>query len=135
MSEFFSVIKNVRVVFLKITIIILVFLVTNHFSYIYFGVGIRIGYLRVLIVRGFLLLFLWCSIISKNFRIIIRHFLPLGVNGVSKIFIPLIEILGVLIRPITLAVRLATNIRCGHAVLLMFRYFLIRRNFIMVNIV
>jgi F0F1-type ATP synthase membrane subunit a len=40
-----------------------------------------------------------------------------------KIFIPLIELLGVLIRPITLAIRLATNISCGHVVLLMFRFF------------
>jgi len=38
-------------------------------------------------------------------------------------FIPLIELLGVLIRPMTLAIRLATNISCGHVVLLMFRFF------------
>lgn len=49
--------------------------------------------------------------------------MPLGVEGLSKIFIPLIEVLGVLIRPITLAIRLATNIRCGHVVLLIFRFF------------
>lgn len=53
----------------------------------------------------------------------IRHFLPLGIEGLLKLFIPLLEIIGVLIRPLTLAVRLATNIRCGHVVLLMFRYF------------
>jgi len=34
-----------------------------------------------------------------------------------------IELLGVLIRPITLAIRLATNISCGHVVLLIFRFF------------
>ena len=55
--------------------------------------------------------------------VIISHFLPLGIEGLLKMFIPLLEIIGVLIRPITLAVRLATNIRCGHVVLLMFRYF------------
>jgi F-type H+-transporting ATPase subunit a len=53
----------------------------------------------------------------------VGHFLPTGVTGLLRVFIPLIEILGVLIRPITLAVRLATNIRCGHVVLLMFGYF------------
>jgi F0F1-type ATP synthase membrane subunit a len=47
----------------------------------------------------------------------------LGVQGLLKVFIPLIELLGVLIRPMTLAIRLATNIRCGHVVLLMFRFF------------
>jgi len=53
----------------------------------------------------------------------VRHYLPLGVEGLLKIFIPVIELLGVLIRPITLAIRLATNIRCGHVVLLIFSFF------------
>jgi F0F1-type ATP synthase membrane subunit a len=53
----------------------------------------------------------------------IAHFLPTGIRGLLKLFIPLLEIVGVVIRPLTLAVRLATNIRCGHVVLLMFRYF------------
>jgi len=53
----------------------------------------------------------------------VSHFLPTGVTGLLRLFIPLIEILGVMIRPITLAVRLATNIRCGHVVLLIFGYF------------
>jgi len=53
----------------------------------------------------------------------VSHYLPLGAEGLLKIFIPVIELLGVLIRPLTLAVRLATNIRCGHVVLLMFRFF------------
>lgn len=54
---------------------------------------------------------------------IISHFLPLGITGILKLFIPVLEIVGVVIRPLTLAVRLATNIRCGHVVLLIFRYF------------
>jgi len=53
----------------------------------------------------------------------ISHFLPLGIDGLLKIFIPVLEIIGVIIRPFTLAIRLATNIRCGHVVLLMFRFF------------
>jgi len=56
----------------------------------------------------------------------VSHFLPIGVTGLLRVFIPLIEILGVIIRPITLAVRLATNIRCGHVVLLIFGYFSLR---------
>ena len=52
----------------------------------------------------------------------LRHFLPSGIEGLLKIFIPVLELIGVLIRPITLAIRLATNIRCGHVVLLIFRF-------------
>lgn len=47
----------------------------------------------------------------------------MGIQGVLKLFIPVLEVVGVLIRPMTLAIRLATNIRCGHVVLLMFRFF------------
>lgn len=54
---------------------------------------------------------------------IVRHFLPIGIRGVLKVFIPVLEIIGVVIRPLTLAVRLATNISCGHVVLLIFSYF------------
>jgi len=54
---------------------------------------------------------------------IISHFLPLGIEGLLKIFIPVLELVGVLIRPLTLAIRLATNIRCGHVALLIFRFF------------
>jgi F-type H+-transporting ATPase subunit a len=53
----------------------------------------------------------------------LRHFLPVGIQGVLKVFIPVLELIGVIIRPLTLAIRLATNIRCGHVVLLMFRFF------------
>jgi F-type H+-transporting ATPase subunit a len=61
-------------------------------------------------------------ILNRVFRIL-SHFLPRGIEGLLKIFIPVLEIIGVLIRPLTLAVRLATNISCGHVVLLMFRFF------------
>lgn len=53
----------------------------------------------------------------------IRHFLPRGIRGLLKIFIPILELIGVLIRPLTLAIRLATNISCGHVVLLIFSFF------------
>lgn len=65
----------------------------------------------------------------------LRHFLPLGVQGVLKVFIPVLELIGVMIRPLTLAVRLATNIRCGHVVLLMFRFFAFNvANYLVVSI-
>jgi len=65
----------------------------------------------------------------------LRHYLPLGVEGVLKLFIPVIELLGVIIRPLTLAVRLATNIRCGHVVLLIFSYFVFNISFYLVFLI
>jgi F-type H+-transporting ATPase subunit a len=59
----------------------------------------------------------------NNIIRILRHFLPRGIEGLLKLFIPVLELVGVIIRPLTLAIRLATNIRCGHVVLLIFRFF------------
>jgi len=65
----------------------------------------------------------------------LSHFLPRGIEGLLKLFIPVLEIIGVLIRPITLAVRLATNISCGHVVLLIFRFFAFNvRNYLVISI-
>lgn len=119
----FVEIKLIRVFLLKLIIGLMLFLIFNYNSYVYFRVGIRIHYGYVFIYAFMLVIFSWCLWILNNLARIIRHFLPLGIEGVLKLFIPLLEIIGVLIRPLTLAVRLATNIRCGHVVLLMFSYF------------
>jgi len=95
----------------------------NYFRFIYYGLGVSMNYGYVFLYTIFILMVVWFLWLSLEWRIIVRHFLPTGVVGLLRVFIPLIEILGVLIRPITLAVRLATNIRCGHVVLLIFGYF------------
>jgi len=71
----------------------------------------------------------------NNIIRMLSHFLPLGIEGLLKIFIPVLELVGVLIRPLTLAIRLATNISCGHVVLLMFRFFAFNiANYLVVSI-
>jgi F0F1-type ATP synthase membrane subunit a len=60
----------------------------------------------------------------------LRHFLPMGIDGLLKI--PVLEIIGVIIRPLTLAIRLATNISRGHVVLLIFRFFAFNVRFYLV---
>lgn len=104
-------------------LIMILFLFFNYNSYIYYRVGLSINYGYVFIYSLSLLFFLWFLWAVNNVIIMISHFLPLGISGILKIFIPILEIVGVIIRPLTLAVRLATNISCGHVVLLMFSYF------------
>lgn len=119
----FIEIKIISVFFIKLILIMVLFLFFNYNSYIYYSVGLRINYGYIFIYAFCLVLFLWSIWRVNNIIIIIRHFLPIGISGLLKIFIPILEIIGVLIRPLTLAVRLATNISCGHVVLLIFRYF------------
>lgn len=104
-------------------LVLVIFLFINYNSYIYYRVGLSIQYGYVFIYALILILILWFIWGINHLTIMVRHFLPVGISGLLKLFIPLLEIIGVVIRPLTLAVRLATNIRCGHVVLLIFRYF------------
>nr|YP_010258303.1 ATP synthase F0 subunit 6 [Pomphorhynchus tereticollis]AFJ14714.1 ATP synthase F0 subunit 6 [Pomphorhynchus tereticollis]AFJ14726.1 ATP synthase F0 subunit 6 [Pomphorhynchus tereticollis]AFJ14762.1 ATP synthase F0 subunit 6 [Pomphorhynchus tereticollis] len=49
----------------------------------------------------------------------LAHFSIAGVSGPLGLFLPLAELVSVLVRPLTLGVRLATNISSGHVLMLM----------------
>lgn len=121
--KIFIEIKSIRYFLIKIMLAIVVFLFLNYNSYIYYRVGLTINYGYVFIYAFAMVLLLWLVWIVNGVIRILRHFLPSGIEGLLKAFIPVLELIGVLIRPITLAIRLATNISCGHVVLLMFRFF------------
>jgi F-type H+-transporting ATPase subunit a len=53
----------------------------------------------------------------------LAHMLPSGAPAALFLFLPLVEIFSQLIRPLTLMVRLSTNLRAGHILLYMFSYF------------
>lgn len=102
---------------------VVVFLFLNYNRYIYYRVGLTINYGYVFLYSFRMVLLLWILWAINGIIVILRHFLPIGITGLLKAFIPVLELIGVLIRPMTLAIRLATNISCGHVVLLMFRFF------------
>jgi F-type H+-transporting ATPase subunit a len=127
----FIEIKRIRMSFIKIILAMVIFLIFNYNRYIYYGVGVTINYGYVFLYSFAIVLFLWVLWSLNNLMSILSHYLPIGVGGILKVFIPLIELLGALIRPITLAIRLATNISCGHVVSLMFRFFVFNiRNYL-----
>lgn len=102
---------------------VIIFLFLNYNSYIYYRVGLTINYGYVFIYSFSIVLLIWGLWVINNVIRMLRHFLPSGIEGLLKIFIPVLELIGVLIRPMTLAIRLATNISCGHVVLLIFSFF------------
>lgn len=111
--KIFMEIKVIRYFLIKLIVLMLLFLFLNYNSYIYYSVGLTINYGYVFIYAFSLVLFLWVLwAVNSVFRLL-RHFLPRGIEGVLKLFIPVLELVGVLIRPLTLAIRLATNISCG----------------------
>lgn len=133
--KIFIEIKTIRYFFIKLILGVVLFLFLNYNSYIYYSVGLTINYGYVFIYAFLLVLLLWRVWALNGLIIILRHFLPLGIEGLLKIFIPVLEIVGVIIRPFTLAVRLATNIRCGHVVSLIFRYFVFNvANYLVISI-
>ena len=121
--KIFIDIKVVRFFLIKIIRAIVLFLFLNYNSYIYYRVGLRMQYGYVFIYAFLLVILGWVLWAVNNIIRIFSHFLPLGITGILKLIIPVLEVIGVLIRPLTLAIRLATNIRCGHVVLLIFRFF------------
>jgi ATP synthase subunit 6 len=53
----------------------------------------------------------------------IAHMLPFGSPVGLMLFLPLVEIFSQLIRPLTLMIRLRTNLSSGHIMMYMFSYF------------
>lgn len=131
----FIELKFIRYFLIKLIVAFIIFLFLNYNSYIYFGVGLTINYGYVFIYAISFVLLLWIIWIINSWVRIIGHFLPSGITGILIIFIPILEIIGVLIRPITLAIRLVTNISCGHVVLLIFRFFVFNiANYLVISI-
>lgn len=64
---------------------------------------------------------LWLSLILssyiKNSYSSVAFILPLATPSFLIPFLPIIEILSIIVRPITLSIRLAANIRAGHIIL------------------
>lgn len=121
--KIFIEIKRISYFLVKIILGVVLFLFLNYNRYIYYRVGLTINYGYVFIYAFSLVLVLWTLWVVNNVFSMLSHFLPRGIEGILKMFIPVLEVVGVIIRPITLAIRLATNIRCGHVVLLIFRFF------------
>jgi F0F1-type ATP synthase membrane subunit a len=51
------------------------------------------------------------------------HILPFGAPVALILFLPLVEVFSQLIRPLTLIIRLRTNLSSGHIIMYMFSYF------------
>lgn len=121
--KIFIEIKSISYFLIKVMLAVVIFLFLNYNSYIYYSVGLTINYGYVFLYSFRIVLLLWVLWAINGIIVILRHFLPAGISGLLKLFIPVLELIGVLIRPITLAIRLATNISCGHVVSLIFRFF------------
>ena len=133
--KIFIEVKRISYFLIKIMLGVVIFLFLNYNSYVYYRVGLTINYGYVFIYAFSLVLVLWVLWAVNRLVSILRHFLPAGIEGLLKLFIPVLEIIGVIIRPITLAIRLATNIRCGHVVLLIFRFFVFNvANYLVISI-
>lgn len=58
-----------------------------------------------------------------QFKEFLAHMLPYGSPVGLMLFLPLVEIFSQLIRPLTLIIRLRTNLSSGHIIMYMFSYF------------
>jgi F-type H+-transporting ATPase subunit a len=69
----------------------------------------------------------WLPIIAcvtaTQIKDFIAHILPYGCPTRLALFLPLVEIFSQLIRPLTLMIRLRTNLSAGHIMMYIFSYF------------
>jgi len=82
----------------------------------------------------------WLSLISRlrkrNIRSYIAHLTPLRTPLRLILFLPLIETISQILRPLTLAVRLWTNLAAGYIIIYIFSFFAIRiRNSFIINFI
>lgn len=66
---------------------------------------------------------LMSSVLLSDFRSFIAHLLPYGSPIGLMLLLPLIESFSQLIRPLTLIIRLRTNLSSGHIMMYIFSYF------------
>lgn len=77
-------------------------------------------------------LMFWVPIIRcvylTQLKSFLAHILPYGSPVGLMLFLPLVEIFSQIIRPLTLMIRLSTNLSRGHIILYMFSYFSVIRS-------
>lgn len=59
----------------------------------------------------------------SQLKVFIAHILPQGSPVGLILFLPLVEIFSQIIRPMTLIIRLSTNLSSGHIIMYIFSYF------------
>ena len=69
-------------------------------------------------------------VLIRDFRSFLAHLLPYGSPVRLMLLLPLIEVFSQLIRPLTLMIRLRTNLSSGHIMMYMFSYFTLLSSFL-----
>nr|YP_009121982.1 ATP synthase F0 subunit 6 [Southwellina hispida]AIO11157.1 ATP synthase F0 subunit 6 [Southwellina hispida] len=106
--------------FLFIAMGMLMVWMTDNLLGMFSGVTLSMGYLLVLIIG--VMLWVWGEILKENrfgYMTYFSHFSVVGVSGVLGVILPFMEAFSVVIRPLTLSIRLSTNITSGHVMLMM----------------
>ncbi len=80
----------------------------------------------------------WVSLIVLVFTTqlsdFFAHLIPFGAPMFLSFLLPLVELFRQLIRPLTLIIRLSTNLSAGHIILYMFSYFSLSSNILGITI-
>ena len=106
--------KNLGVIIFCLSFVIFFF---NYFGLIPFAVPLS-AHMEFFLILAVMVFFI---IVLRNFfynsRSFIVHFIPFSCPLFLSVFLFLIEVVGLFIRPLTLALRLGANITAGHIIL------------------
>lgn len=112
--------KATKILFL---VLFLVFLLVNLSGNIPLNRIPTLFYSHTLTVRFLFWLPIIVCVSLTQVKDFLAHMLPYGSPVGLILFLPLVEIFSQLIRPLTLIIRLRTNLSRGHIMIYMFRYF------------
>jgi F0F1-type ATP synthase membrane subunit a len=73
-------------------------------------------------------------VFSTQLSAFFAHLIPFGAPIFLSFLLPLVELFRQLIRPLTLMIRLSTNLSAGHIMLYMFSYFSLSSNILGITI-
>lgn len=77
---------------------------------------------------------LFCVVSITQIKSFIAHILPFGAPAGLMLVLPLIELFRHLIRPLTLIIRLRTNLSSGHIIMYIFSFFSVSSLFLRVSL-
>nr|QKK36825.1 ATP synthase F0 subunit 6 [Sphaerirostris lanceoides] len=87
---------------------------------LFLGTSISVVIAMVMVVG--VMAWIWgevVKVVSSGVELYCGHYMVPGLRGVLVLVLPFMELMSVVIRPLTLSVRLSTNITSGHVLLIM----------------
>lgn len=120
---------SMSIVYLLLSLL-LTLRILNLISNFPVGTSFTLYYFFSITISLVLWLSLFVVLLRTQIYSFLSHMIPYGAPIFLIFLLPIVELFSQLIRPLTLIIRLSTNLSSGHIILIMFSYFSLSSSFI-----